>query len=849
MSQLDDEDLQSTSVILHVCMDLIKIEDGSNTVSLLHFTTMEYLKANPNCLLSLESPDDPKFINNPSDSQIQRSLAREYYEMKLATTCITYLSFDDFISGHRVYVYEHRFVDKYPLYSYAAMNWAHHARQGEPSSKILDFLNSEPHTSALNKGLCFFIRDIQKRLGWASIPDGHVTGLHLTALFGLHRETASLLSSGLGPDIRDDFGQTPLLYASAVGGIDVVAQLLDWHVDPESKRYWQHPDIPRTALSIAAKQGHAGIVKLLLEKGNVNPDSKVLFIKGQLERTPLSFASQGGHLDVVNILLEAQGANLNFQDYDHFTPLHYAVEANRKAIVDLILAKDTIDPNCKDTNGESPLHYAMRYRNTTILKSLLASNNIDPNYRGTNGESPLHYAIRYGDTAIAKSLLAKDSIDPNFRGANSESLLHYAVRYGHMAIMKSLLAKCSIDTDSRDKDGKSPMHYATQVGAESIVILLLTKRANPDLRDISGKSPLHYAAEGGHSTIAEILIATKMVDPDSSDTNGRTPLSLAARAGHIAIVKLLLAMKNAPQVPRNSGVPAVFPSILEPRSHPKQSQSLDGTTKAMAGNGCVDVNSNDKDGWTPLFHAAFQGHRSIVDSLLLLPETNPNVRDVNGRTILSYAVDKKPEIATLLLSYKGVELDLEDSNLRMLFSYAASTWDQSSFRQLLTDDRVKADYKDSSGRTPLSYAAGRGDELSVKLLLHKPDGNPNSMDTSGRTPLSYAAAGGHFAAGKLLIADTRVEVDIQDMFGRTPLSYLAENALASIRGPQSQYKMDKVVELRKLAGKLLARGGVDLFSQDKQGRTPADMLPESFLPYLGKSLLQQQANKKIHFAE
>ncbi|GKU14571.1 unnamed protein product [Fusarium langsethiae] len=152
MSELKEEDLQSTNVIFHVCMDLVKIEERSNTVSLLHFTTMEYLKANPNCLLSLEAPDDANFTDNPSDSEIERSVSRGYYEMKLATTCLTYLLFKEFGSGQCAFTGSKRSpsalderLSAHPLYSYAARYWAHHARHGEPCGKILDFLKSEPH--------------------------------------------------------------------------------------------------------------------------------------------------------------------------------------------------------------------------------------------------------------------------------------------------------------------------------------------------------------------------------------------------------------------------------------------------------------------------------------------------------------------------------------------------------------------------------------------------------------------------------------------------------------------------------------------------------------------------------
>uniref|UniRef100_A0A4E9EMT7 Uncharacterized protein n=2 Tax=Gibberella zeae TaxID=5518 RepID=A0A4E9EMT7_GIBZA len=768
MSELEGEDLHSTKIIQHVCMGLVMVDAGSQDFRLLHFTTMEYLKANPNCLLSLESSDDPNFIDNPVDSEIQRSVARKHFETRLATTCVTYLLFEEFSTSETPFFEFRSRRHEYPLYSYAATNWGHHARHGEQSRTVLDFLKTEPQASASRQCLPPYADNI-----WCPLrPFDRTTSLHLTAFFGLKTETAFLLNSGMDPDARDECDRTPLSYASEFGHADVVAQLLDCHVDPESKSIWEHPDIPRTALSRAAKMGHAGVVTLLLQQGKVNPDSKPSLIEGQLERTPLSFASEAGHLDVVNILLEAQGANLNIQDYNHRTLLHNAVKAEHIAVVEFLLANDGIDPNFRDTHGKSPLHYA--------------------------------------------------------------------VKNGYEAAVKSLLAKKSTD---------------------------------PDCKDTDGKSPLHYAAEAGDCAVAEILIATQMVDPDSSDTNGRTPLSLAARAGHIDIVKLLLTINNAQLIPRSRGVPAPFPAILEPRSRSEQGQSLDETIKAMVVNGRVDVNSKDKDGWTPLFHTVFQRHRSIGNSFLLLPYTNLNIQDVNGRKKLRYAVDEDPKIAKLLLSCNGVEPDLEDINMR----------------------------------TPLSYAAGCGDKLIVELLLQKPGVKLDSRDISGRTPLSYAAEGGYFAAGKLLIADTRVAVDSRDMSGRTPLSFLAERAQRFLKDKESKnlfqdrefdglarelkiadevvlkddahlffldaglspqrkleladvnelysialgrnserYKggRDMVAEMRKFVGALLAEGGANLFSPDEQGRTPADMLPESLLPYPGKSLLQQQGKKR-----
>jgi ankyrin repeat protein len=72
----------------------------------------------------------------------------------------------------------------------------------------------------------------------------------------------------------------------------------------------------RTPLSWAAKRGHKGIVKLLLEKGADVNAATVSF--GQ---TPLYWASENGHVDVVKLLLE-KGADPAATNRYRQTPLN-----------------------------------------------------------------------------------------------------------------------------------------------------------------------------------------------------------------------------------------------------------------------------------------------------------------------------------------------------------------------------------------------------------------------------------------------------------------------------------------------------------------------------------------------
>ena len=64
----------------------------------------------------------------------------------------------------------------------------------------------------------------------------------------------------------------------------------------------------------------------------------------------------------------------------------------------------------------------------------------------------------------------------------------------------------------------------------------------------------------------------------------------------------------------------------------------------------ADVNSKDKDGWTPLHEAASEGHNQII-KLLVTQGADVNANDDDGETPLDVAA--KPEIADLLRKNGG----------------------------------------------------------------------------------------------------------------------------------------------------------------------------------------------------
>ena len=101
-----------------------------------------------------------------------------------------------------------------------------------------------------------------------------------------------LLEDGADPNLRNAYGNTALLDASALGLFNIVKKLLEFGADPNipNKDGW-------TPLLIASNNGYSEIVKLLLTKG-VDVD----YHSGN-NITAITLASRNGHKDIKFLLI------------------------------------------------------------------------------------------------------------------------------------------------------------------------------------------------------------------------------------------------------------------------------------------------------------------------------------------------------------------------------------------------------------------------------------------------------------------------------------------------------------------------------------------------------------------
>jgi len=317
-----------------------------------------------------------------------------------------------------------------------------------------------------------------------------------------------------------DQGQNALHVACSSGQVEAAKVLLAWEAAQE------HPgdlnersDDGRTALASAALNGHAEVVRVLLETPGVDcnaPDKE--------GASPLFLAASKGHTQVVAVLLEHPGVLVEREDNEGNTSLLEAAYQGHDAVVSLLLADGRSNPNRRGAYGLlSPLMAAAMEGHVEVVRILLADARLDVNAplfkMNLGGE-------RFLDSSDADATTPRNEIGVRrwLKAPFSHSLV-WALEKGLKMVDLSIL------------------HVAVQCGQSEIVrLLLLDGRVNPNPKH--GRlvvNPLAVAAKEGHLDVVKVLLEDPRVDVNGCSSFIVTPLRTAAMNGFADIVGLLLA--------------------------------------------------------------------------------------------------------------------------------------------------------------------------------------------------------------------------------------------------------------------------------------------------------------------
>ena len=260
-------------------------------------------------------------------------------------------------------------------------------------------------------------------------------------------------------------------------------------------------------LTWAARNGHEGVVEILLGREDVDPDKP-----DNNGRTPLSFAAGSGHEGVVKILLGREEVNPDKPDRWGQTPLSDAARNGYEGVVQLLLGREEVNPDKPDRWGQTPLSFAARNGHEGVVEILLGREDIDPDKPDDYGLTPLLYAAQNGHEGVVEILLGREDVDPDKPDNNGQTPLSFAAGYGHGGVVKILLGREEVNPDKPDRWGGTPLSNAARNGREGVVQLLLAREeVNPDKPDNSGRTPLSHAAGNGHEKVVALLQSREVV--------------------------------------------------------------------------------------------------------------------------------------------------------------------------------------------------------------------------------------------------------------------------------------------------------------------------------------------------
>ncbi|XP_031472476.1 ankyrin repeat-containing protein BDA1-like [Nymphaea colorata] len=166
-------------------------------------------------------------------------------------------------------------------------------------------------------------------------------------------------------------------------------------------------DCEKTPLHIAAKWGHVGFAKLVLER--MPAFAKIIDQKG---RSSLHLASARDHAEIVREILKVDADLCLLGDKDGRNPLHVAAIRGFIQVAEEILAAN---PRCLQEvtpQGETVLHMTVRNNRVELLRYLLGREDIDGlvNKRDNHGNTILDVASKSNNSEIMNILVSSQKV-------------------------------------------------------------------------------------------------------------------------------------------------------------------------------------------------------------------------------------------------------------------------------------------------------------------------------------------------------------------------------------------------------------------------------------------------------
>ncbi|XP_019859811.1 PREDICTED: transient receptor potential cation channel subfamily A member 1 homolog [Amphimedon queenslandica] len=231
-----------------------------------------------------------------------------------------------------------------------------------------------------------------------------------------------------------------------------------------------------TPIHVAAKNGSVKVLKVLLSNDLTQSQIKCdINCTDTYKRTALYIASKEGHAPVVKLLLE-HGADIdNFADAYSRTALHIACEVGHVQVVELLL-EYTTKINLSDDFKRTALHIASDKGYAREVE-LLLEHGADIRLNDDDEHTAIYIACEKGHAQIVELLLQRGAdIKPIDVTYNKEMLyarlLHIACKNGHAKVVE-LLLMFGADITNCDENGLNPLDTAVEEGKLDVAMAIV----------------------------------------------------------------------------------------------------------------------------------------------------------------------------------------------------------------------------------------------------------------------------------------------------------------------------------------------------------------------------------------
>uniref|UniRef100_A0ACD5XH31 Uncharacterized protein n=1 Tax=Avena sativa TaxID=4498 RepID=A0ACD5XH31_AVESA len=347
------------------------------------------------------------------------------------------------------------------------------------------------------------------------------------------------------------------------------------------------------------------------------------------------------------------------------------------------------------------------------------------------GDTVLHAVATYGDSedflSKARLIHGKASSLLSAKNDNGDTPLHCATRAGNFQMLSLLVqlahqgqdisatrAKALLETENKRK--WTVLHEAVRVGENRVVKFLMEK--DPTLAGVprdGGTSPLYLAVLMGNEIIAETLHQESRGGVLSySGPNGQNALLAAVLRGK-ALTTMLLEWNNAltGQQDENGSTPLhLAASVVEQRDR--------RTIRLLL----LKANPNalyqpDHEGSFPIHVAASVDARDAISEYIENSPSCAGLRDVNGRTFLHVAAEKRQKWTVIFTAcmYQSLSwiLNMQDNDGNTVLHITVQAESLIMFWALFANRQVDLNLTNGKGQTPLDIAGFNRDKGSLNF--------------------------------------------------------------------------------------------------------------------------------------